>query len=102
MAARRDRPAWQGSTRKETLPPNWESEIRPAVLERDGYRCRIRFEDICVDDANQVDHIGDRRDHRLENLQAGCGPCHQRKSSQQGRAARFSERRPVEAHPAFD
>ncbi len=97
----RGRPAWQGSTRKETLPANWFSEIRPAVLERDGYQCQLRFEELCIGDANQVDHKGDRLDHRLEMLQAACGPCHQRKSSQQGRAARISERRPPEAHPAF-
>jgi 5-methylcytosine-specific restriction protein A len=100
MAERR-RPAWEGSTRRETLPDNWYSEIRPVILERDGHRCQIRFDDICVDGANQVDHIGDRHDHRPENLRAACEPCHQRRSSQQGRAARVSERRPPEAHPAF-
>lgn len=72
------------------------------MLERDGHRCQIGYGDICVGTANQVDHIGDRDDHRLENLRAACGPCHQRRSSQQGRAARPSERRPPEPHPAFD
>lgn len=97
----RDRPAWEGSTRRETLPANWYTEIRPAVLERDGYQCRIVFEDICIGHANQVDHEGGRDDHRLEMLRAACEPCHQRRSSQQGRAARVSERRPPEQHPAF-
>lgn len=92
---------WEGSTRRETLPANWYTEIRPAVLERDKYRCRIGFEGLCVVDANQVDHIGDRDDHRLEMLRAACEPCHRRRSSQQGRAARVSERRPPELHPAF-
>ncbi len=92
---------WEGSTRRQTLPLNWYTELRPQALERDGGRCQIQVEEICVGTANQVDHIGDRDDHRLANLRAACGPCHQRRSAQQGRAARSGERRPPEPHPAL-
>lgn len=30
---------WQDSRRRSTLPPNWTSEIRSAIHDRDGGRC---------------------------------------------------------------
>jgi 5-methylcytosine-specific restriction enzyme A len=96
------RQPWAGSTRRERLPANWESQIRPAVLARDGYRCQIRYSDVCVGAATDADHIERGDDHRMENLQAACGPCHQRKSSQEGAAARPRLHRPPEQHPALD
>lgn len=95
------RPAWRNSTRRARLPANWYSEIQPTVLARDGRRCQLRF-DVCVGEATQVDHKRRGDDHSLGNLQAVCRPCHARKSSAEGAAARPPLRRPPEAHPAFD
>ncbi|MET9729245.1 HNH endonuclease [Streptomyces sp. NPDC006458] len=95
---------WAGSTRRAELPPDWYTRIRPFVLTRDQYRCQW-FENgtRCARPANQVDHIGDRDDHRPENLQALCEDCHARKSSRQGNEARWAVRmtRPRERHPGL-
>lgn len=94
---------WAGSNRRNELPPNWTSQIRPYVLDRDGYRCRGLDGQPCGKPANQVDHIGDRHDHRPENLQALCERCHAIKSSREGNAARWAvrETRPPERHPGL-
>jgi hypothetical protein len=101
-------PGWKGSTRRVTLPPDWETRIRPAVLARDGHRCtHIRTDGgtRCTERATDVDHLGSPYDHRLENLAAKCGWHHQRKSSQQGAAAANARRiprgRPPEPHPGL-
>jgi 5-methylcytosine-specific restriction protein A len=95
---------WQGSNRRAELPPDWKSHVRPFVLQRDGYRCRNVLDGrLCARPANQVDHIGDRDDHRPENLQALCEDCHNAKSSRQGNDARWAARmrRPPERHPGL-
>ena len=63
---------WAGSRRRAELPPNWYTEIRPAILQRDGYQCRAVLADgrRCTERATDVDHIGNRHDHRPANLQA--------------------------------
>jgi 5-methylcytosine-specific restriction endonuclease McrA len=97
---------WKGSTRRATLPREFFRN-RARALRRDGYRCQLRYPDICTGVANQGDHIGDRLDHRVENLRAACPECHQHRSSQQGGQA-YAEaaqrrvrarRRPPERHP---
>ncbi|PRX95586.1 HNH endonuclease [Allonocardiopsis opalescens] len=96
--------AWDTSTRRAELPTDWYSRIRPAILQRDGYACQWRTDgQRCGAHANQVDHIGDRHDHRPENLQALCRWHHARKSSAEGAAARRNPttRRPPEAHPGL-
>jgi hypothetical protein len=40
--------------------------IRKQVLVRDGYRCQLRFADICVGRASQVDHIVAARGRRRQ------------------------------------
>ncbi|RRQ79390.1 HNH endonuclease [Streptomyces griseofuscus] len=95
---------WAGSNRRAELPHDWYTVIRPAVLERDEYRCRARLDGrVCGRPANQVDHIGDKHDHRIEMLQALCARCHAQKSSAQGNAARWTVRmrRPPERHPGL-
>ncbi|MFD5838209.1 HNH endonuclease [Streptomyces collinus] len=95
---------WAGSNRRAELPADWQSRIRPFVLARDEHRCRNRIgRQVCGRRANQVDHIGDRDDHRPENLQALCEDCHNRKSSRQGNDARWAARmqRPAERHPGL-
>lgn len=103
---------WQGSTRRGSLDREFFRN-RAAVLRDAGYRCQIRTPGVCGDPhglrANQADHIGDRLDHRRENLRAACEPCHRHRSSQQGGRA-FAERaqarvrlrkRPPEPHPGM-
>lgn len=96
-------PAWAGSTRKATLPPNWAA-VRRAVLDRDGHRCTWADEHgRCGQQANQVDHMGDRDDHRLSVLRSLCAWHHGQVSARQGNAARrpVTARRPVERHPGL-
>lgn len=99
---------WKGSTRRATLDKDFFRN-REIVLKRDGRRCQLAFPDICTGKANQSDHIGDRLDHRPENMRAACPECHARRSSEQGgaaygRAARArvaARKRPVERHPGI-
>lgn len=94
---------WEGSDRSARLPSNWYTEIRPAILERDGYRCGIQWDDGCEVVANEVDHIKAGDDHRLSNLQAACSWCHARKSSAEGDQVRrrWSTRHTPERHPGL-
>lgn len=60
-------------------------KIRLAVLERDGYRCRIQGPG-CRGRATAVDHIVPWRAggalFDLENLRAACVPCNSGRTSQ--------------------
>jgi hypothetical protein len=65
--------------------------IRKKVLERDGYHCQLRFPDICIGKATEVDHIiqpeaGGGSD--LANLRAVCVRCHARRTGRQGALAK--------------
>lgn len=93
---------WRGSTRKQSLPPDWDKR-REAQLRADGYRCtaiRADTGERCPDRANQADHVGDRLDHdRLTSL---CEWHHQQKSGGQGgraKAARY--RATTRRHPGL-
>jgi 5-methylcytosine-specific restriction endonuclease McrA len=100
--------AWQGSTRRATLGKDYFRN-RAIVMRRDNRQCQLRIPGLCIGAANQCDHIGDRLDHRPENMRAACEPCHQRRSSEQGGAAAgtnrrarvASRRRPPEPHPGL-
>lgn len=97
---------WEGSNRRAQLPPNWYTEIRPAILQRDGHRCTERLRDgsRCTEPGTDVDHIGDPHNHQHDNLRLLCGWHHNKKSSAQGNAARLRPpplRRPPEAHPGL-
>lgn len=98
---------WHGSTRHATLPPNWDTELRPAVLERDGYQCtRWEHGARCPEQATDVDHVvpySQGGTDELGNLTALCGPHHGVKSSIEGNQARWrhSTRRPKEPHPGL-
>lgn len=85
------RPAWEGSTRRQRLPGNWEL-IKRRIKRRDGYRCTWVDEDgqRCTALATDVDHIVRGDDHSDANLRALCGPHHASKSGQEGNAARRS------------
>jgi len=96
--------AWEGSNRLARLPSDWHAR-RLRVLERDSYRCCIRYPDRCVGRASEVDHIRAGDDHRLDNLRAACAPCHKKKSSAEGNAAQARKRallkrpKPWDRHP---
>lgn len=76
------RKPWEGSTRRKRLPKGWK-KLRESVLNRDGHICYL-----CGDTASEVDHIARGDNHSMENLAAICTPCHRRKSSREGSAAR--------------
>lgn len=92
------------STRKQTLPPDWLHRRR-AVLIRDGHRCQhVRYDTglPCMEWATDVDHIGNRDDHTLANLQALCAYHHRQKTSSQGGRAAARKREPQkQKHPGI-
>jgi RNA-directed DNA polymerase len=74
---------WLGT---ETRPGM--ADLRPLVLARDGYRCRLCREPVTERTA-QVDHLRPVRSfkrpvdaNRLDNLQTLCIPCHEWKTEQ--------------------
>jgi 5-methylcytosine-specific restriction endonuclease McrA len=82
--------AWAGSTRKQTLPVDWD-RLRRAVLKRDGHRCRwMDNGQRCNQPATDVDHIKDRNDHSMSNLRSLCGPHHLKRTSQQAYEAKMA------------
>lgn len=91
------RAPWSTSNRRAELPPHWRRLVR-LILKRDP-TCTACW----ASPSAEVDHVGDRHDHRPENLQGLCTPCHRAKTQRQaaaGRAARGLRRtRPAEAHP---
>lgn len=97
--------AWAGSTRKATLPVDWD-RLRLACLERDGYRCTwMDNGHRCPERATDCDHVKDRNDHSLRNLRSLCGAHHLRRTSQQAHAARAAikakTRLPEEPQPGI-
>ena len=101
MSGHRAQPPWAGSTRADDLPKDWRKR-RGHVLERDPV-CRLRL--VC-DGAptTEVDHIGERTDHRLHMLRGVCHPCHRTRSlgqAAQARGAGPTRRRPAERHPGL-
>ena len=103
---------WAGSTRKDSLPPNWESELVPAVKARSGGRCEWKVDPKagnyrrCPNPANGgVDHFKGRDYHQLDGLRDSCSMHHNGKSSAEGNAAkaaiRTKGRRPPERHPGM-
>lgn len=91
---------WVGSDRKERLPSNWNSTIRPAILARDPICVLCGVRPSCV-----ADHIKAKTDdHRPAALQGVCGPCHDHKSGVEGneaKAAKPGRTRPQEVHPGL-
>lgn len=119
---------WAGSDRRSTLPPDWATRVRPAILTRDDYRCTwlgdltqdgrpgdylqaVEWNILhllgnrCASTATDVDHIGPPDDHTATNLRALCSWHHNHRSSRQGvhgRAQRAHLRqRPITPHPGL-
>jgi 5-methylcytosine-specific restriction endonuclease McrA len=104
-------PRGRQSSRVEPLPPEWATEIRPRILDRDGWSCQreISFNGTkCGAYAYRVDHIipahlgGTDED---ENLEALCDGHTRIKDSHEGgkaaQARRPKRNRPPEAHPGL-
>jgi len=96
---------WTSSSRRTELPPDWPA-IRTRILTRDGYRCTwITDGRRCQARATDVDHVGDKHDHRDENLRALCSECHKRRTQAQAKQAQAAQRakarRPTEPHPGL-
>lgn len=96
------RTPWEGSTRRERLPPNWRTELRPAALHRNPRRiCHLCGQP----GGDTLDHKVSGDDHSLENLDwvhdAEPPHCHRGKSGREGAAARPRLHRPPEQHPAL-
>lgn len=86
-----------------TTTPQWR-RLRLLILERDSYDCYVCHGQANPGPADEVDHIdGNHHNNHPSNLAAiHDQPCHRRKSSAEGNAARWGQtRRPVEAHPGL-
>jgi 5-methylcytosine-specific restriction protein A len=95
-----------GAEKGRELPPNWESEIVPAVKLRDGGRCRWvldKSKTRCPRKGTDVDHIGDPDNHSLRNLRLLCRFHHDKRTAKQGFFAREQRKakklRSGEEHP---
>ncbi|WP_054050704.1 HNH endonuclease [Alloactinosynnema sp. L-07] len=94
---------WAGSTRRDTLPPDWAERVAQ-VKARDRGRCQWpEHGTTCGQPGRDVDHIHGRHNHSLTNLRLLCGWHHDRKSSAEGNATRVrhTNRRPPEPHPGL-
>lgn len=82
-----------------TTTPEWRA-LRLVILARDHNTCYLDGAP-----ANEVDHVdGNHHNDDPANLRAICTPCHRRKSSREGHAARrakYTTRRPPEPHPGI-
>jgi 5-methylcytosine-specific restriction protein A len=61
------------------------------VFKRDRYRCQLRYAEICLGKASQVDHIVQPEageTNALENLRAVCRQCDARRTGRQGALAK--------------
>jgi 5-methylcytosine-specific restriction protein A len=91
-------PNWEGSSRRQTLPPDWPVR-QLTVLRRDHHRCQHVREDTgrkCGRRASDVDHIVSYKDGGTDdypNLQALCTWHHGQKSGREGGVASGRARR---------
>lgn len=104
----RNRPAWEGSTRRDRLPDNWDELHEEAHLRNPEHICHW-----CgLPGGEDLDHKKRGDDHRIENLdwihgrrsyQSGASKrnCHGEKTGAEGAAARVRLHRPPEGHPAL-
>lgn len=85
------------SYRISPLPKNWNA-LRRKVLKRDNHKCTASDYDgmnyyPCTEPGTEVDHIGDRDTHTLDNLQLLCHYHHREKTVMQ--ASRGKGKRPT-------
>lgn len=101
--------AWQNSTRRDRLPPDWE-RTRKRIGKRDDWSCQWRMADgfLCGREAREVDHIKAGDDHSDRNLQCLCAWHHHKKSGGEGARAVAVKRKAIrqkyvrsEEHPGL-
>ena len=83
-------PAWKGSTRRQSLPPDWEQR-RQQQFALDGHRCvAMLYDDTrCTEPAEECDHKTNRWSHEPGiDLQSLCSWHHLKKSGGEGQLAR--------------
>jgi 5-methylcytosine-specific restriction protein A len=97
-----DEPSCEGCRRHLTRTPakrpggsrGAPANVRKRVLNRDAYRCQLRYEGVCIGQATQVDHIvnvatiiargGSRQQaDDMGNLGSACVPCHKQKTERE-------------------
>lgn len=88
------RKPWTGSTRRATLPPDWNRR-RLQRFQIDNWTCVDCGHHDPTGATLECDHDGDRHDHRIENLRTRCtdrakggNGCHRRRTQQQARTGR--------------
>lgn len=98
---------WADSDRKAHLPPNWRS-LRQQRFAIDDWTCVDCGHRDSSGASLECDHIGDRDDHRIEQLRTRCGrranDCHGKRTRAQAaaaRAARPTRLRPPRPHPGL-
>lgn len=91
---------WASSNRRHELPSNWPDIVR--TVKRRDPACTWPG---CDQPATDVDHIGNKHDHRLGNLRGLCSPHHRERTASQARAAHAAAyakaKRPTPVHPAL-
>lgn len=96
-------PGGWGPGQARTGTTAWK-KLRLTILERDGHTCQLAYPDRCIGRATEVDHIDAVHlggTDEVNGLRAACSPCHAKRSSEQGNAARPRERRDPEPHPGL-
>lgn len=96
--------AWEGSTRRQRLPPNWPDLVAFTRTRANG-RCQAIMRDNtrCVEPGTDCDHIKPGDNHAPHNLQWLCDWHHARKTAHEAnQAKRFrTSKRPPEKHPGL-
>ncbi|MEV4127484.1 HNH endonuclease signature motif containing protein [Nocardia sp. NPDC049707] len=103
--------AWGTGARDRTHTARHQKQ-RLRILRRDQRQCQLRYADICIGIATEMDHkvnvkAGGSDDD--SNMQAACHRCHARKTALEGAAASNEQRRqraqraklPTRRHPGL-
>lgn len=104
------------SPRRDGLPRWWPVTVK-RILKRDPVckcpgciKCAAPMPGMslhgrCIRASHDVDHVDDRDNHKDTNLRGLCAPCHAKRSSDQGNAAKAAKAapqqfgQPAEPHP---
>lgn len=73
--------SWGSSGSGGSLQKSERDRLRTIVLARDRGVCQLAIQGVCTHRATSVDHIAPREvaGDGVDNLQAACMPCNQRK-----------------------